>query len=240
MTAPTPPLAHAFAFPYPLNTVDSPRLVYGQGPTALHYLDREDVHHVRLTFEGLDSLRVCRGEYLPYEEAPSELGYTGVYLIEGSPWLRERYDYEASHYRERSHAGARSTSPSPQLFQYVGGFLAQKSRHVGTVRRGEAPGRPSLGHQLGAKTRWSLTGRPCATRGCTAWMRGSSRPQRLPPAEHWTNLSDKQTGWRAPRSGRTAFRYGGFGAIGGWSCRLSDCAERLRLAIRRLVVFARK
>jgi len=102
MSPPTaPPLAHVFAFPYPLNTVDSPRIVYGgDRPTALHYLDREDTHHVRLTFQGLDALRVCRGEYPPYEEAPSELGYTGVYLVENSPWLRERHAYEARHYRE--------------------------------------------------------------------------------------------------------------------------------------------
>lgn len=55
-----PPLAHAFAFPYPLPSVDSPRLVYGEAPTALHSLDREEEHPVRLTFERLDSLRVCR------------------------------------------------------------------------------------------------------------------------------------------------------------------------------------
>lgn len=51
----------------------------------------------RVTFEGLDSLRAARGEYVPYEAAKPSSGW--VRTITGSAWLAERHEYEWSRYR---------------------------------------------------------------------------------------------------------------------------------------------
>jgi hypothetical protein len=72
-------------------------VLYGEGPVVILYPAAEGEQWVRVTFEGLDSLRVCRGEYVPYEELPGK--YSAVYLVENSAWLRERHAYEAEHYR---------------------------------------------------------------------------------------------------------------------------------------------
>jgi hypothetical protein len=59
----------------------------------------EDDSIGRVTFEGLDSIRACRGELLPYER--QDIPYTRgewVYIIQGSGWLQERHRYELGHY----------------------------------------------------------------------------------------------------------------------------------------------
>lgn len=50
----------------------------------------------RVLFENLDALRVCRGEYSPYEGDNRVDSW--VSIVDESPWLRERYHYEATWY----------------------------------------------------------------------------------------------------------------------------------------------
>jgi hypothetical protein len=70
--------------------------------TWMHYFADEERHaqrHVRVTFEHLDAIRVCRGEYLPYPEETVDACFS-LYTVENSPWLRERHAYEAEYYRD--------------------------------------------------------------------------------------------------------------------------------------------
>lgn len=98
MSTPLPaPQARPFEHPFRPDSIDSPTVLYGEGPVVILYPAAEGGQWVRVTFEGFDSLRVCRGEYVPYEELPGK--YSAVYLVENSAWLRERYAYEAAHYR---------------------------------------------------------------------------------------------------------------------------------------------
>jgi hypothetical protein len=52
-----------------------------------------------VTFEKLDSIRVSRGEYEPYESSCSDGDPNRwVSTVANSPWLLERYEYEKHHY----------------------------------------------------------------------------------------------------------------------------------------------
>lgn len=101
----------ARALPVPLQTdsVAPHRLVTGSlevaggswnptvASTAL-FFEKADDHRIgRVTFEGMDSLRVSRGEYNPYDDDHDFSSW--VYVVENSPWLAERHDYEWSHYQ---------------------------------------------------------------------------------------------------------------------------------------------
>lgn len=63
------------------------------------YFDTIDDQYGRITFENLDSLKVCRGEVLPYETDWKERqSPSWVYRVENSLWQQERYSYEKKFY----------------------------------------------------------------------------------------------------------------------------------------------
>lgn len=137
MTSPSDaPLARNFDVPQLLDSVLSPTVVYGASDsTALHSLARDEKTFVRIGFEGLDSIRVCRGEYLPYPMAPGE-EYNGpgsVYLIDNSAWLRERYAYEAEHYRHSYEWGG---SVEEMLTDYEHYLFRFHDEYVEAIARG--------------------------------------------------------------------------------------------------------
>jgi len=83
--------------PWPSREVCGPELRFGDGGARLHF----GVHagSGRVTFEKLDSLRVSRGEYEPYDSDCLEHEvFPWVFVVEHSPWLQERYLYEAKFY----------------------------------------------------------------------------------------------------------------------------------------------
>jgi hypothetical protein len=48
----------------------------------------------------LDSIRSCRGEFVPHPCDDSlSTGFSSLFIVDNSRWLRERYGYEARHYR---------------------------------------------------------------------------------------------------------------------------------------------
>lgn len=106
-----PPLAHPLAVPLQADEVLSPRLVYVHasplrpdpdwGCDALYFRlpDRDAALEGRVTFEGLDAVRVCRGEHRPFEPAEQHQQGDWVHEISDSPWLSERHAYEVAHYR---------------------------------------------------------------------------------------------------------------------------------------------
>jgi len=84
--------------PVEADSVDSPEVLYAPGTTAI-YFTTDDEMYGRVTFEGLDSIRVSRGEYGPYEDDWQEgTAFCWVFKVENSSWLKERYAYESKHY----------------------------------------------------------------------------------------------------------------------------------------------
>ena len=91
-------IAKGISFPVEADSVLSPQVLYGEPATGIYFITDDD-QHVRLTFESFDSMRVCRGEYLPYEDNWTEDDpYYWVSLVENSEWLKERYEYESENY----------------------------------------------------------------------------------------------------------------------------------------------
>lgn len=81
----------------------SPQLCYGDPFdediwTAIYFIT-EDEQYGRITFEGLDSIKISRGEYFPYPYKKSEeVPYSWVKIVENSRWQKERFNYEKTHY----------------------------------------------------------------------------------------------------------------------------------------------
>lgn len=86
--------------PIERNSVLTPDIYYGNQTTGICF-ETEDEQFGRITFENLDAIKVCRGEYLPYEydynNNDSEF-ISWVYRIEDSQWLLERFTYEKDKY----------------------------------------------------------------------------------------------------------------------------------------------
>jgi hypothetical protein len=95
-----PEFARGIRIPFPPDRVLSPELIYrGTPPSCIYYVTAED-EPIRVTFEGLDAIKGCRGEFLPYPSDDSvETGFASLYIVENSRWLRERHAYEARYYR---------------------------------------------------------------------------------------------------------------------------------------------
>ena len=86
------------AVPVLADSVERPTVTYGDGPTSIKFLT-EDNRWARVTFEKLDSIRICRGEYEPYPSdwKPGDQ-VRWVSEVIPSPWLQERYEYEKTNY----------------------------------------------------------------------------------------------------------------------------------------------
>ena len=95
-----PEFARGIRIPFHPDSVLSPELFYrSRPPSSIYYLTEAD-EPVRVTFEGLDAIRVCRGEYVPYPFDDSlKTGFSSLFIVDNSRWLRERHTYEARHYR---------------------------------------------------------------------------------------------------------------------------------------------
>lgn len=91
------PVARRIQVPLKADSVERAIVSYGIGPAAINFLV-DDGRWGRVTFENLDSLRVCRGEYDPYDSAGDENPSSWVAVVVDSPWLRERFEYENRHY----------------------------------------------------------------------------------------------------------------------------------------------
>lgn len=80
------------------DSVLSPNIWYCEELTTIEFITSKDTF-ARVTFDNLDSLKVSRGEYLPYQnDWNSDQPYSWVKVIENSTWLKERFDYELKHY----------------------------------------------------------------------------------------------------------------------------------------------
>lgn len=92
-------IARGFKVPVDADSVDSPKVVYGEDGAVILFTT-EDEKYGRITFEGFDSLKVCRGEYCPYEDDWKEdTPYRWVSKVDNSLWLFERHVYESRYYK---------------------------------------------------------------------------------------------------------------------------------------------
>lgn len=96
------PFAIPIQAPVTANSVDWPLVTYGERTTLNFPLDDSEEENPgwgRVTFEKFDALRICRGEYMPYEvRCTPENPYSWAWTVANSPWLAERYAYEKKHY----------------------------------------------------------------------------------------------------------------------------------------------
>jgi len=124
------------------DSVLTPDVYYGNQATGI-YFETDDNHFGRISFENLDAIKVCRGEYLPYDYSYNDGGpFYWAYRIENSDWLSVRYSYEKDKYGTAYEFGGNVkemlTDFSHFLFQFhdqfveviARGFWFEKSRTI--------------------------------------------------------------------------------------------------------------
>jgi hypothetical protein len=76
-----------------------PELRYGEDGVTLDYgiTSLAQQAWIRVTFDRLDAVRVCRGEFSPYESDRAS-AWEPLTVVRNSRWLAERHDYERRHY----------------------------------------------------------------------------------------------------------------------------------------------
>jgi len=101
-------LAKPIWIPVQADFVLSPIVIYDSHDSKMVtgiYFRTEDDTFGRITFNGLDAIKVCRGESMPYSndyfsQTPRKHDdpYPWVWRVENSLWHLERYQYEKEHY----------------------------------------------------------------------------------------------------------------------------------------------
>ena len=118
-------LAHGLEVPLKADSVDSPVVQYGGGMTAIHFTTDEG-RWGRITFERLDSIKICRGEHHPFPLAPGEAdSFSWVTTISNSVWLRDRYEYERKYYGRAYNFGGNVDEMLTDFSHYVFSFHDQ-------------------------------------------------------------------------------------------------------------------
>ena len=97
-------IAIGIDIPVKVEDVVWPTIIYNESEKTGIYFETRDERFGRVTFEQLDSLKVSRGEYLPYKDnfdwENPDCPYCWISRVENSKWLMERYQYESKHYGE--------------------------------------------------------------------------------------------------------------------------------------------
>lgn len=138
--------------PFEADSVASPEVRYkvgedefGQSSTCLIIYCDEGL--VRVTFEGFDAIRCCRGEHLPYDDDDSTCDdprFPWVFEVQDSAWIAERHKYEFKHYQ------------CSLLEEYVHYLFSFHDEYVELIAKGiwfekvteEQLGKPQPGHPL--------------------------------------------------------------------------------------------
>lgn len=128
------PLSRPIQLGFAAGLVESPEVTYGPELTSVRF-PLEEGGFGRVTFEGLDSIRVSRGEHLPYPESDDGGGppWPWVYVVDGSPWLAERHAYESRFYRGAYEFGG---NVDEMLTEYRHFLLSFHDEFVEAIARG--------------------------------------------------------------------------------------------------------
>lgn len=126
-------IARGIQVPFRADSVASPEVRYNVGSeetgagTFLVVWISEPGCVARVTFEGFDSIRCCRGEHLPYKDdwvGDDYRHYPWVFEVEDSAWLEERHRYESQHYQ------------TPLLEEYVHYLFSFHDEYVELIAKG--------------------------------------------------------------------------------------------------------
>jgi hypothetical protein len=118
------PVARGLRVPLKADSIEAPAVTYGRGPAAINFL-ADDGRWGRITFENLDAIRVCRGEFDPYDSGGDADGSSWVSVVDDSPWLRERFEYERRHYAHAYEFGGDVNEMNRDFSHYVFRFHDQ-------------------------------------------------------------------------------------------------------------------
>lgn len=114
-----------FKVPIDADSVESPQVHYGEPLTAIYFIT-DDAQYGRVTFENLDSIKVSRGEYLPFEDDWKEdQPYRWVTKVKNSKWLKERHKYESDNYGSSYEFGGNVDEMLSDFNHYVFSFHDQ-------------------------------------------------------------------------------------------------------------------
>lgn len=118
-------LAKGIIIPVIADFVLSPDVFYGDELTGI-YFQTQDEQYGRITFENLDALKICRGEYLPYSDNWEDgQKFPWVYSVENSNWQRERYNYEKNNYGSSYEFGGNVNEMLTDFSHYIFKFHDQ-------------------------------------------------------------------------------------------------------------------
>jgi hypothetical protein len=110
----------------------SPIVSYGENFTSINF-ETQDEEFGRITFQNIDSIKICRGELPPYEDnSEFEIG-DWVYKVQDSEWLQERYHYEKKHYSQSYEWG---NSVEEMLTDYTHYFFRFHDEFVEAIAKG--------------------------------------------------------------------------------------------------------
>lgn len=118
-------LAKGIIIPIIADFVLSPDVFYGDEFTGI-YFQTQDEQYGRITFEHLDSLKVCRGENIPFSYNWNEgQEFPWVYKVENSHWQKERFNYEKENYGISYEFGGNADEMQTDFSHYVFKFHDQ-------------------------------------------------------------------------------------------------------------------
>ncbi|MDR0229365.1 MAG: hypothetical protein LBI72_09915 [Flavobacteriaceae bacterium] len=103
----------------------TPTVLYADELTGI-YFETTDEQYGRITFFNLDAIRICRGEYLPYQDDWTEdKELCWVYEVQHSSWQVERYIYEKKHYGRAYEFGGNVNDMLTEFKHYIFSFHDQ-------------------------------------------------------------------------------------------------------------------
>lgn len=132
--------------PFVPDAIDGPEIRGGENEIVLTYFAKDETTRVRVTFEGLDSYRVARGEVSPYWSSSDTRRFFPVVEVIGASWLTERHAYEAEHYGDAYEGGRGADTMLVDthhfLFLFHDGFVEVLARGVRFERPSDASSPP--------------------------------------------------------------------------------------------------
>ncbi len=126
-----PQLAEALEVPFDANSPDG-TIVQGDGLyQTVVLVGLSDGSTGRVSFETLDSIRLCRGEFPPYDFVAEEEGWPWLSTIQQSRWLYERCLYERKFY-----GGASGTDMDEMLCDYSHYVFRFEDEYIEAIAKG--------------------------------------------------------------------------------------------------------
>lgn len=112
------------SIPIIADSVISPDFFYGDC-TGIYFVTDDD-QYGRITFENLDSVKICRGEAMPYKFDYSLANYGDwIYQVENSKWQQERFEYENKFYGDSYEFGGNVNEMLTDFKHYLFSFHDQ-------------------------------------------------------------------------------------------------------------------